>query len=59
MRFGSSGVVAIPTAYRRYHELGPGDEVVLLYDSLLLLVPKKLMNIAAQKHDLITKLLGG
>lgn len=58
-RHGTSGVVAIPPGYLRYHELNPGDEVTVLYDSLVLVIPKKLMGIAAQKRELIDKLLRG
>lgn len=46
------------TAYGRYHELLPDDEVVLLYDSMLLRVPKKLIGVAEQEAELIQKLLG-
>jgi len=49
----------IPPGYLRYHELTPGDEVAILYDSLVLIVPKKLMGIAAKKRELIDKLLRG
>lgn len=58
-RHGTSGVVAIPPGYLKYHELEPGAEVAILYDSLVLIIPKKLMGIAAAKRDLIDKLLRG
>jgi antitoxin component of MazEF toxin-antitoxin module len=58
-RHGTSGVVAIPPGYLKYHELNPGDEVAILYDSFVLIIPKKLKGIADQKRELIDKLLRG
>jgi antitoxin component of MazEF toxin-antitoxin module len=56
---GTSGVVAIPPGYLRYHELKPGDEVTILYDSLVLIIPKKVGDITAAKRKLIDTLLSG
>ena len=58
MKHGTSGVVVLPKAYRDYHGLNPGDSVIILYDSLLLIVPKSQEGLAAEKADLIDKLLG-
>ena len=41
MKHGSSGVIAIPKDYRTYHNLNHGDEVVVLYDNLILIIPKE------------------
>jgi len=57
MKHGTSGVVAIPISYRKYHNLNPGDKVKLLYDSLLLIIPKGRKNILKEKKQLIDKLL--
>jgi antitoxin component of MazEF toxin-antitoxin module len=58
-RQGTSDVVAIPAAYVKYHELESGDEVSVLYDSIVVIVPKKLRSIAAKKRQLIDRLLQG
>jgi antitoxin component of MazEF toxin-antitoxin module len=58
MKHGSSGVVVLPKAYRDYHDLNPGDGVTILYDSLLLVIPQSQEELAAEKADLIDKLLG-
>lgn len=58
MRHGTSGVVAIPKSYRDYYGLDHGTEVTVLYDSLLLIVPKSLEGLLQEKADLINRLLG-
>jgi antitoxin component of MazEF toxin-antitoxin module len=61
MKHGTSGVVAIPPDYRRYHNLSHGKTVKILYDSLLLIVPKELEKRVLgdpEKKALIDKLLG-
>jgi antitoxin component of MazEF toxin-antitoxin module len=58
MKHGTSGVVVIPKPYRDYHNLQPGAEVTVLYDSLLLIVPKKLEAVLKQKQALVDQLLG-
>jgi len=58
MKHGTSGVVAIPKSYRNYHNLQHGDEVTVLYDSLLLIIPKKLEPLLREKKELIDRLLG-
>ncbi|MGB9778669.1 MAG: AbrB/MazE/SpoVT family DNA-binding domain-containing protein [Candidatus Bathyarchaeales archaeon] len=58
MKHGTSGVVAIPKAYRDYHNLEPGSVVTVLYDSLLLIVPKGRENLLQEKAELIDQLLG-
>ncbi|MGQ9507685.1 MAG: AbrB/MazE/SpoVT family DNA-binding domain-containing protein, partial [Candidatus Bathycorpusculaceae bacterium] len=55
---GSSGVIAIPKPYRDYHNLTPGNIVTVLYDSLLLIIPKTHENLLTEKAQLIDKLLG-
>ena len=57
MKHGSSGVIAVPSDYRRYHNLNPGDNVEVLYDSLLLVIPEKLKHLLIEKRELIDALL--
>jgi len=57
MKHGSSGVVAIPMAYRRYHKLGHGDTVRVLYDGLVIIVPEKMKHILQEKKELIDELM--
>jgi bifunctional DNA-binding transcriptional regulator/antitoxin component of YhaV-PrlF toxin-antitoxin module len=54
----SSGVVTIPIAYRRYHKIDPGDKVKIIFDSLLLIVPKGMEHVLKEKKQLVDKLLG-
>lgn len=58
MKHGTSGVVTIPKSYRKYHDLNPGDEMIVLYDSLILMAPKELEHILNEKKELIDELLG-
>lgn len=58
MKHGTSGVVVIPKPYRDYHGLCPGSSVTILYDSLLLIVPKSLEYLLKEKAELIDQLLG-
>lgn len=58
MKHGTSGVVAIPKSYRNYHNLNPGSTVTVLFDSLLLIVPKNLEYLLKEKAELIDQLLG-
>jgi len=58
MKHGTSGVVAIPKSYRDYHGLKHGSTVTILYDSLLLIIPKDLEHVIEEKKELIDKLLG-
>ncbi len=58
MKHGTSGVVTIPKSYRKYHDLNPGDEMILLYDTLILMAPKSLEHIIDAKQGLIDELLG-
>ena len=58
MKFGQySGVVALPTDYRRYHNLNPGATVQVLYDSLLLIVPPGAEEKLKEREDLVRRLL--
>lgn len=57
MKHGTSGVVAIPMSYRKYHNLNPGDEVIVKFDSFLLIIPKKLVHVADKRAELIDRLL--
>jgi len=54
----SSGVVAIPIAYRKYHKLNPGAKVKIVYDSLLLIVPRSMEHVLSKKRHLVDALLG-
>jgi antitoxin component of MazEF toxin-antitoxin module len=58
MKHGTSGVVVIPKPYRDYHNLNPGSSVTVVYDSLLLIIPKNRENILQEKAELIDRLLG-
>lgn len=58
MKHGTSGVVTIPMSYRKYHNLNPGDEMILLYDTLILMAPKSMEHIIEAKQELIDELLG-
>ena len=58
MKHGTSGVVTIPMSYRKYHDLNPGDEMILLYDTLILMAPKSMEHIVEAKQELIDELLG-
>ena len=58
MKHGSSGVLAIPKAYRDYYKLNHGATVTVLYDSLLLIVPKKCQHMLIENADLVEQLLG-
>ena len=59
MKHGSSGVIAIPLDYRKYHDLHPGKRVIVLYDSLLLIIPEDKKHILEdpEKKKLIDKIL--
>jgi len=60
MKHGTSGVIAIPSDYRRYHNLEHGKEVTVLYDNLILIIPKdqeKKIFSDPEKQKLIKKLL--
>lgn len=59
MKHGTSGVIAVPKSYRNYYNLDPGTTVTILYDSLLLIVPKSQENLLQEKAKLIDQLLGG
>lgn len=58
MKHGNAVVITIPKPYRDYHGLDAGSEVVILFDSLLLVVPKNLEAIIKDKQQLIDRLLG-
>ena len=58
MKHGTSGVVVIPKPYRDYHDLKTGSTVTILYDSLLLIVPKSREYLLKDKAVLIDQLLG-
>jgi len=58
MKHGTSGVVVIPKPYRDYYCLKTGSIVTVLYDSLLLIVPKSLEYLLKDKATLIDQLLG-
>ena len=59
LKQGCSAVISIPADYRRYHNLDPGKEVVVLYDSLLLIIPEDRKDILddPEKKKLIDRLL--
>jgi len=52
-----SGVVAIPTDYRRYHNLHPGTPVKVLYNNLLLIIPPEAEEKLRERKELIRELL--
>lgn len=57
MKHGTSGVVAIPPDYRRYHNLNPGAHVEIFYDNLLLIVPPGAEEKLRERGELIRRLL--
>ncbi len=57
MKHGTSGVVVIPKPYRDYYGLKPGSRVIILYGSLLLIVPKGLEYLLKEKAELIDQLI--
>jgi len=57
MKLGSSAVIAIPPDYRKYHHLNLGDEVEILYDSLVLIIPMNRKHLLIEKKELIDALL--
>ena len=62
MKHGTSGVVAIPKDYRDFHDLNYGDEVVVYYNDLILIVPKdEVIRIEEdpEKLETLNKLLRG
>jgi antitoxin component of MazEF toxin-antitoxin module len=58
MRHGTSGVVAIPKPYIDYNNLQMGSTVTILYDSVLIIIPRNLEHIIKEKATLIDQLLG-
>lgn len=52
-----SGVVALPTDYRRYYDLHPGASVKVIYDSLLLIIPHGAEGKLRERKNLIKKVL--
>lgn len=52
-----SGVIAIPTDYRRYHKLDPGTKVKVLYDNLLIIVPAGAEGKLREREELIRRVL--
>lgn len=57
MKHGTSGVVAIPMPYRRYHKINTGDEVKVIYNGLLIIIPQGMEHILKKKRELIEKIL--
>ena len=58
MKHGTSGVVAIPMPYRRYHNIKLGDEVKIIYNGVLIIVPKGMEHILKKEKQTIEKILG-
>ncbi len=58
MKHGTSGVVVIPKPYRDYYNLKTGSTVTVLYDSLLLIIPKSREHLLKERAALIDQLLG-
>jgi antitoxin component of MazEF toxin-antitoxin module len=58
MKHGTSGVVVIPKPYRDYYNLKTGTTVTVLYNSLLLIIPKNQEHVLKEKAELIEQLLG-
>jgi bifunctional DNA-binding transcriptional regulator/antitoxin component of YhaV-PrlF toxin-antitoxin module len=57
MKHGTSGVVAIPMPYRRFHNINPGDMVKIIYNGVLIIVPHDHEGISMEKLSLIEKIL--
>ncbi len=60
MKHGTSGVVAIPPDYRRFHNLNHGDEVLVYYDNWILIIPKseaEAIKKDPEKQEIINRIL--
>ena len=55
---GDSLAVTLPKPYRDYYNIEPGDEVEVLYDSLMLILPRN-AKISEKKRQLLEELLSG
>jgi len=55
--FGDGGrVISIPKPFVDYHNLKPKDEVEILYDSILIIIPKG-AKLSEEKEKLLKQLL--
>ena len=59
LRQGKSLAVSLPADFRRYYNLKPKDEVIVLYDGVVIIIPKQEAEILKdpEKRKLIRKLL--
>ncbi len=54
----SSKVISLPKPFLDYHQIKNGDKVLLLYDSIILVLPEGVTEeTLSNKADLIKKLL--
>ncbi|MBX5327472.1 MAG: hypothetical protein ACQXXH_02625 [Candidatus Bathyarchaeia archaeon] len=51
------GHLTIPKSYRDYYDLKKGDDILLLYDSIILIIPEELKKFVETKKKQIDKLL--
>ena len=55
---GKSKVICLPKPFLDYHNIEKGDKVLLLYDSIILVLPEGITEeTLSNKADLIKKLL--
>ena len=54
---GGSKGITLPKPYADYHKIEEGDEVEVLYDSLILIIPKSAQKKFESRQAEITKLL--
>ena len=54
---GPSRAVTLPKPFVDYNKFADGEEVEVLYDSLVLIVPKGALDKLKEKEDLIHQLL--
>ncbi|MFH8092956.1 MAG: hypothetical protein QXM38_03375 [Candidatus Aenigmatarchaeota archaeon] len=57
LRHGKSLVVSVPADYIRYYQLKAGEEVELLYDNFIFLIPKQSDKSLLQDRILLIKQL--
>lgn len=53
---GDKGLVSLPKAYRDYHKLEKGDEVTMLYDNVVVVIPKS-VKLSKEKEQALKDLL--
>lgn len=57
MKHGSSRVIALPKPYLRFFDLDHGGKVKILFDHIIIILPKSLENLLNEKRETIDELL--